>query len=77
MSSDVTLSDPVEFGKDNSSDESEENDSDLLTHACHQDLENEQAQSVEIDHNNYLQPSITLSSVQTSSSHNVDPIMVG
>ena len=67
VSSDVTLSDPVAFQKDDSSDESEERDSELLTHACYQDLNSEQAQSVEIDHNNYPQPSITLSSTQTSS----------
>ena len=73
VSSDVTLSDPVAFQKDDSSDESEERDSELLTHACYQDLDSEQAQSVEIDHHNYPQPSITLSSTQTSSLHDVDP----
>ena len=68
VSSDITLSNPVAFQKDDSSDQSEERDSELLT-----DLDNEQAQSVEIDHNNYPQPSITLSSTQTSLLHDVDP----
>ena len=75
VSSDVTLSDPVPFQKDDSSDVSEERDSELLTHTCYQDLDSEQAQFVEIDHNNYPQPSITLSNTQTSSSHDFDPIV--